>query len=121
MRVSVLVDVGSAFFSASRTLIGALAIGGAALAIGFWGCGFGVSGGDGRGGFQTGAMRGGRSSSRRMRGAEGQALGRCRVMRVFISTTRAALFTSLRRRVSNWARRQGERFGRAARRVHISQ
>ena len=31
-------------------------------------------------------------------------------MRVFISTTRAAIFTSLRRKVSNWARRQDERF-----------
>jgi predicted MarR family transcription regulator len=43
------------------------------------------------------------------------------VIRVFISTTRAAILTRRRRRVSNWARRQGERFGRAARRVHISQ
>ena len=42
-------------------------------------------------------------------------------MRVFISTMRAAIFTSLSRRVSNRARRQGERFGSAARRVQISQ
>ena len=56
-----------------------------------------------------------------MTGAAGQALGRWMAMRVFLSTTRAAIFTSLSRRVSNWARRQGDRFGRAARRVHISQ
>jgi hypothetical protein len=57
----------------------------------------------------------------RIKGAAGQALGRWMAMRVFLSTTRAAIFTSLSRRVSNWAHRQGERFGSAARRIHISQ
>ena len=54
-------------------------------------------------------------------GAAGQALGRWTVIRVFISTMRAAILMRRRRRVSNWARRHGERRGSAARMVHISQ
>ena len=76
--------------------------------------------GDGRGGRQIGAMRGSPSGSRRIRGAAGQALGRCSVVRVFMSSPRAAIFTMRRRSVSNLAGRHGKRFGRAARRVHIS-
>ena len=41
----------------------------------------------------------------------GQALGRCSMIRAFRARTRAASFTRRRRRVSNCAARQAERFG----------
>lgn len=44
----------------------------------------------------------------------GQAVGSRTLMRVVISTTRAATLMSRVRRVSNWARHQLERFGAAA-------
>lgn len=85
---------------------------------------------------QVGAMRGRRSSKRRMRGAAGQAVGRWMAIRVLSSTMMkgqedfhpipkrdavsrprrgAAILTSLRRSVSNWAWRQGS--GPAGRRA----
>ena len=66
-------------------------------------------------------MRGKRSSKSRMRDAAGQAVGRWMVIRVFSSTTRAAILIRRRRSVSNWAGRQGDRGGSAARKLHINQ
>lgn len=49
-----------------------------------------------------------------MMALSGQAVGSRTLMRVVISTTRAATLMSRVRRVSNWARHQLERFGAAA-------
>ena len=51
----------------------------------------------------------------------GVAVGKWTLIMVFISITRAAILISRRRRVSNWATRQTERFGIRPRRLHSSQ
>src|SRR5918998_885670 len=55
--------------------------------------------------------RGKRSRASRKMAWSGQVLGRCSMTRVFSATTRVASLTSRRRKVSNWATRQVERFG----------
>ena len=59
--------------------------------------------------------------AKRMKSCAGQLCGRCNLIIVFISTTRAATLTSFSRSVSNRAVRQLDRFGIETRRPHISQ
>ncbi len=51
----------------------------------------------------------------------GYDVGRWTSIIVFISTTRAAILMSGRRKVSNWAKRYIERLGIDTRRPHMSQ
>src|SRR5208283_2288928 len=59
--------------------------------------------------------------AKRKTSCPGHAVGRCTRIIVFISTTRAAILTKRRRRVSNCAKRHIERLGIDSRRPHISQ
>ena len=65
--------------------------------------------------------RGSRWSARRRMAWFGQALGRCSVTLLFRATTRVAILTRRRRKVSNCATRQVERFGMRLRKDQSSQ
>ena len=65
--------------------------------------------------------RGMRSKAKRSISCAGDDEGKWTRIIVCISTTRAAILTRRRRKVSNWATRHIERFGAETRRPHINQ